>query len=166
MLITEEYQKQLYDYHHENVLWGNGPRKRIADVFSFIKEFNIRECLDYGCGKAKLSSILPLKVINYDPCVPGFSDDPRVCEYTFCIDVMEHIEEECVDDVIKHIKKKTREKAFVCISTSPAKDILPDGRNAHITLKDFIWWYNKYKQYFNIEQAIFNGDESFWLIVS
>jgi hypothetical protein len=168
MLISDKYRKDQEELHVQDPLWGNGPRNRISEVFKFINDNNIKEFLDYGCGKAKLSKIMPgdIKVINYDPCVPQFSKDPRTCEYTFCVDVMEHIEYECLESVMKHIKEKTRQKAFVCVATGPSRMILRDGRNAHIIQEDFVWWYNKFKSVFNVEQVIFKDSGAFWLVLS
>jgi S-adenosylmethionine:diacylglycerol 3-amino-3-carboxypropyl transferase len=97
--------------------------------------------------------------------VPAFAKDPKQCEYTICVDVMEHIEYEFLDNVLVHLKEKTKQKAFVCIATEPSKTILPDGRNAHLIQENFVWWYQKFIEFFTVEQVIFRNS-SFWLIVS
>lgn len=167
MLISDKYKKDQEVLHVKEPVWGNGPRKRIADIFKFINDYNINEFLDYGCGKGKLSTIMPgdVKAVNYDPCVPAFAKDPKQCEYTICVDVMEHIEYEFLDNVLVHLKEKTKQKAFVCIATGPSKTILPDGRNAHLIQENFVWWYQKFIEFFTVEQVIFRNS-SFWLIVS
>jgi len=70
-----------------------------------------------------------------------------------CTDVMEHIEPECLDDVIDDLKRVTNIVLVVNIALRPAKKTLADGRNAHLIVKDIEWWMGKFLKYFDLKQV-------------
>lgn len=102
--------------------------------------------LDYGCGQGSLGDALgrPDWLREYDPAVDGKSELPKtVSDIVICTDVLEHIEPDKVDTVLKHINSCSRNLVFLSIATVPAEKVLPDGRNAHISLHDKKWWREK-----------------------
>ena len=64
-------------------------------------------------------------------------------ELVICTDVLEHIEPELIDNVLKHIESLTLKTAYLIIDTLPAQKNLPDGRNAHLIIENQDWWTNK-----------------------
>ena len=62
---------------------------------------NIKRVLDYGCGKGLLGLFLPISVYNYDPAMPEWSADPEPEDYLLCTDVLEHVEPDCIEDVVE-----------------------------------------------------------------
>lgn len=132
-----------------------------------LREHNIQEVLDYGCGTQSVRKCLEARhphihYHGYDPAIKEYSDRPtRKYELVYCVDVMEHVEEEYVDDVLRHIKECTGTLAYFVISTRRACHKLPDGRNAHITIKPGGWWVNKLnKLYDNITSIPVSGDKN------
>ena len=135
-------------------------------IFNLIKENNIKTILDYGCGKAKFHSILfnnrklsgspmGINITSYDPAVPQFSNKPTgTYDLVLCIDVMEHVQEDKVEEVLKDIFTYSN-KVFLTITCYPAKQILTNGKNAHYTVKDPDWWKEKLKPYDGKYIAIF-----------
>jgi len=127
-------------------------------IFNLIKENNIKTILDYGCGKAKFHSILfnnrkvpgspmNISITSYDPAVAQFSNKPTgQYDLVLCIDVMEHVQEDKVDEVLKDIFTYSN-KVFLTITCYAAKQILTNGKNAHYTVKDPDWWKEKLKPY-------------------
>jgi hypothetical protein len=63
---------------------------------------------------------------------------------------MEHIEPECLDDVLINISSLTNKMAFITIATLPAQKFLSDGRNCHLIVEDPTWWFEKMWKYFFI----------------
>ena len=152
MLVTDEYKKQLEQYHTEHKNWGSGPRAQISRLGKFFHDNNVLEVVDYGCGKAtNMKFIFPIKIHSYDPGVPTWSADPPCAPYLICMDVLEHIEPELLEDVLQHIDSKFTRKALLGISMSPAKETLPDGRNAHLIQKPVGWWLERLQKYFYVE---------------
>ena len=144
MRISDEYLVLNQRLHKESDHFGSSAwRCWGPHIAAFVGDWPEQTCiLDYGCGKATVSENFP-GVTNYDPAIDEFSEEPVPCDLVLCIDVMEHIEENFVDDVLNHIKEKTTLAAFFVISIRPACAKLPDGRNAHITIKPKEWWLRK-----------------------
>lgn len=145
MLITSDYlamQKAL----HDNASYGTSGRHSAE----LVKEFNDTDILDYGCGKRTLEAALGFDIANYDPAIEGLEHNNQPHNIVFCGDVLEHIEPELLDDVLRDIKRCTLKKAILIACTVPAKKTLPDGRNAHLILKDANWWYEKVKEHFTV----------------
>ena len=125
-------------------------------VSRLIQQFEVKHVLDYGCG-SRLSLYRSLKAPHklqyqaYDPGVAKFSSDPVPAEMVCCIDVLEHIEPEYVDNVLDHLKSLTEAILFCTICTVPAMKTLPDGRNAHLTIQPIKWWMNKLFDRFDVQ---------------
>ena len=73
--------------------------------------------------------------------------------------MLEHVEPECVEDVLDHLQSVTRVALFAVISTRPAKKILADGRNAHLLVKDWEWWQYRLSARFELMNPIENHKE-------
>ena len=154
MLLTEAYQRELQKIHQEDEDWGTGPRGNIIYICNFLYVNNVTRLLDYGCGKGEnLGWFLPIEVSNYDPAMYEWSADPEPEDYLLCTDVLEHIEPECIEDVLEHLISKFNKKALLSISLQKSKKILSDGRNSHILLESEAWWIALLKKYCNIENA-------------
>lgn len=104
--------------------------------------------LDYACGHGNLIRKLKevftgniLEVIGYDPFIEEYSTEPEgKFDIVTCFDAFEHIEYQCVPNVIKHLSNYARYMAILFIATEDAIKTLPDGRNAHITQRSPQWW--------------------------
>lgn len=150
--------------HSVNSDWGTTAGKRVLEVLDFIKELNAETLLDYGCGKGVLKEALIKNeykgdVVNYDPGIPEH-DARKESDLVTCIDVMEHIEPEYVDNVFKDIASLAKKGVYFLISTGKAKTLLPDGRNAHLTIKPANFWLSKIKAFFDVDSHYTNGSGS------
>ena len=91
------------------------------------------------------------RVQCYDPGVPEYADPPTPAEMVVCIDVLEHIEPELIDDVLDHLEELTESFLFATVHTQPAGKKLPDGRNAHLIQKPAEWWLPKIMERFTLK---------------
>jgi hypothetical protein len=82
-----------------------------------------------------------------------------------CIDVLEHIEPDCLDDVLDHLKHLTGKIGFFTVSCIPAKKTLPDGRNAHLIQESPEWWLPKITDRFAL-QSFQRSPDGFVVLVS
>ncbi len=105
-----------------------------------------RSVLDYGCGKGTLAQALAstLDVSEYDPGIPGKDHKPSPCDLVVALDVLEHIEPDCVDAVLKELADLSQTALFVVISTKLSKRRMADGRDTHLSLHDDAWWAAKF----------------------
>jgi len=131
------------------------------EIKNLIDEQQPKSILDYGCGKAMfhkhfLKTIFKgIMLFCYDPAVKDFENKPdREFDLTLCIDVMEHIQEDKVDEVLKDLFNKTK-FVFLTITCYEAIQNLPNGKNAHYTVKEPNWWEEKLKPYEGKYKVIF-----------
>lgn len=146
MLITEDYRKQQ-ELLHENDDYGVASVSYAPIVSAFIDKLGITEILDYGAGKGRLAKNLrvnsPVSIHHYDPAIPKWSDDPDSAQMVCCIDVLEHVEPELIDDVLDHLQSLVEFYGLFTVHTGPAVKTLPDGRNAHLIQEPPIWWLQR-----------------------
>ena len=86
----------------------------------------------------------------YDPVFPEYGS-PKEADIVCCIDVLEHIEEVYLANVLDELKRLTIKLGFFSISTKPAQKFLKDGRNAHLIQKPASWWLPLMCSRFEIE---------------
>ncbi len=153
MLISDEYRALNAQLHVEQDGWGRQAIKNWDTVKGLADDGGHKKILDYGCGKGMLGVVLRsigYEVIDYDPSIPGKDTPPEPCGFGCCLDVLEHVEPECVDAVIADLARVTKEALFVIVATRPSSKTMPDGSNPHRTVEPCEWWLTKFRQHFVI----------------
>ena len=162
MLISESYRQLNKQMHEEVPHYGAGAARKWGQmVLQLMEQLNTCDILDYGAGKRTLGSALretfmkagaigSLKLQEYDPAVPEIAADPSEADIVVCLDVLEHIEPECLGDVLQHLFDKARKIILAVVNTGPAVKSLPDGRNAHLIQQSMVWWANVLDEKFSI----------------
>lgn len=146
-LATEDYRKQLQE-KHASMAWGKHGHSHAPEVDALLKQLGGRSVLDYGCGRATLAKALPdVKVFEYDPGVVGKDQLPKPADLVVCTDVLEHVEPALLDRVLRHIFLLAGRGAYLVIATRPARESLPDGRNAHLIVQPPEWWIAKLQEH-------------------
>ena len=136
---------------HPEYFTGHSITTYTSEINALIQHSNIKTCIDYGCGKAQAWSFHKMqvlfgldKVVLYDPGVEIYSNRPtEPADLVMSIDVLEHVPEDCVDEVLIDICSLAKKAVFLNISTRPASKRLVDGSNAHATVKPKHWWQAK-----------------------
>jgi hypothetical protein len=166
MLLSEGYraeQARLHSFgNYGTASLGYGPM-----VSQMVEKSGAKTLLDYGCGSMRnLAKVLDCDVVyeGYDPAVPAFAADPDAADLVVCIDVLEHIEPDCLDAVLDHIKAKSLAHVFLTIHTGPAVKTLSDGRNAHLIQQPPAWWLPKLMQRWSLLQFQANKN-GFWVVM-
>lgn len=150
-LITEAYRQQQAQLHAENDSYGSASVAFAPVVAKVMNQYQVAELLDYGAGKLRLSSTISekrlvdhrFKYIPFEPSNPRFSETPEPAEMVACIDVLEHIEPDCLEAVLDDLLRVTKRIGLFTVSTVPAMKTLPDGRNAHLIVRPPQWWLSK-----------------------
>jgi len=146
---------------HENPNYGIASTYFAPIVDDILQRFKITDLLDYGAGKLRLRDSITVKVnyTAYEPSNPDYDSEPEPTEFVTCIDVLEHIEPELLDNVLDDLQRVTLKYGLFTIHTGKAVKTLPDGRNAHLTQQPYTWWQPKIKERFDIvkEVAMDNG---------
>jgi hypothetical protein len=77
----------------------------------------------------------------YDPCYQPYAKLPTtVFDGVISTDMLEHCGEEDIPWIIDEIFSFAKKFVFANVACYPAKKTLPNGENAHCTIKDAKWW--------------------------
>lgn len=140
MLISDEYRELNSKLHETREDYGRLGSRWAPLVMALCANEGTMDVLDYGCGKGTLNLSLPFGVHCYDPAVPKFSATPKPADIVVCTDVAEHIEPDCLDDVLDDLQRVTGKVLVLNVATRPAVKTLADGRNAHLIVEQWEWW--------------------------
>jgi len=146
MLITEDYRELNKQLHADRPDYGAGGSsgKHTPQVRELARVLGTEDILDYGCGKGYLGRALSHMLIKeYDPAVDGKDDPPEPANLVVCLDVLEHIEPDCLDTVLDDLQRCTKAGIFMTVATRLAVKFLADGRNAHLIVQPSQWWLPK-----------------------
>ena len=169
--ISSEYLEQQ-KILHQNPNYGVASLSFAPIVAELICQIGAQSVSDYGAGKQNLLLGLQregIDNIQYYPFDPAFEEygEPKPADLVCCIDVLEHIEPDKLENVLLELSKITPNLGFFSIHMGPAAKILSDGRNAHLIQKPSSWWLPRLTRYFEVlhlqsHQMMGNG---IWLVV-
>lgn len=152
MLISSDYLKINKQLHSDKALYGT-TGCQYADVVERVAQgLGTRDILDYGCGKRTLEWRLGYRIRNYDPAIAGLDAEPQQADIVVCTDVLEHVEPQCLEEVIHKLCGLAKLVAIIVVHTEAAHKHLPDGRNAHLTIQDAAWWRDLLSRYFVLQE--------------
>lgn len=158
MLISDYYRQMNAELHGKRS-YGAGGYRWAAKVADMADKIDAKSILDYGCGKATLAAAIPkYPVVNYDPAIPDWSSRPEPADLVVCLDVLEHIEPDCLDAVLDDLAGLTKQRGLLVIATRSARKVLPDGRNAHLIVKSPEWWKDAIGARFDVICSEINDD--------
>lgn len=154
-MLTKAYRQLLEKMHEDpDLKWGNDGKHHAEAVAAFGKRIGATTILDFGCGRSTLSKTLKrsghkFKCTDYDPGRPKKATLPAgVFDMVVCTDVLEHVEPQHLEDVMKALSDRAWRAAYFVIDTEPAVATLPDGRNAHLIVKPAGWWTGRLSAHF------------------
>lgn len=148
-MLTREHLISEYAAMIDSGLFsGLSIRMYLHDIERLCAAHGASSLLDYGCGGAmawndgKLQRKLGIANVRlYDPAVPEFSQRPtRTFDGVLCVDVLEHIPEQDVQEVVADLFSYARRFVFAAVCCRPAKRTFKDGTNVHVTIKPIDWW--------------------------
>lgn len=138
---------------------GKSLGPQVGRIKRLIERTGAQTVLDYGCGKGlqyepralqgesgeTLSSVIEYwnvdEVVCYDPCYAPYSELPRGSfDGVICTDVLEHCPEDDVSWIVAELFSFASRFVFANIACYPATKRLPNGENAHCTVKPAEWW--------------------------
>lgn len=157
-LFTKDYYEDGVRKHisgYENYKWE--PTRSIPEALDIQKEFTFKTCVDYGCAKGFL--VNALRIIGIDAYGEDISEyavencHPNVREYVslptdkyydllICKDVLEHVEEEDLPEVLQFLKKKSNQFFFVVPLGDEDRFRIREYEVdiTHVTKKNEEWW--------------------------
>lgn len=160
--LTEEELKPYYKKLHESQKYGVSADYCFHFTGPIVAKFAPKSVLDFGCGQSKFLDLLDFPELErrerYDFAIPEYSVLPEgEFDLVTCFDVMEHIPEGNIDNILTRIKSKSPNVLFK-ISCVMAGCLLDGNMNAHCTLKTVEEWIEVLKKYFPKVEIIPYGD--------
>ena len=176
MLLSEDYREQLVEMHkprRDGRTWGATACRKIYDLIPWICRDGVPEkLLDYGSADGKFQYqarrrglLTETEIIEYDPAFPEKAKNNIPCERVMCIDVLEHIEPEFLDDVLKDLHRCTEGYGVFDIALFLSGLMLPDGRDSHLIIEKPHWWKEKLGKYFEVLDSEMGGPKGHYLRV-
>lgn len=169
-LISEQYERLNAELHQRSDGYGSSAGKRWGSVVAgWLDDVGAKSAIDYGCGKGTLKPALKDhgyegRVREYDPCVRGKDSVPRTAsDAVVCLDVLEHVEEDRINDVLDHVDSLAKKAVFATVCSRPASEhkLLADGRNAHQTIRPLAWWVRRFEKRFGSVEWETVGDHEY-----
>lgn len=137
--------------------------RHLDTVLSLLTEQKIKSVLDFGCGKNNMlvkgliEKCPNISIVGYDPAV-----EDSECTSTLTNQISENVQIDFIvsTDCLEHVPKDELLQCWEIfrmlrpkimyhgICTRVAKQILPDGTNAHKTIELGDWWKNELEREF------------------
>ena len=131
-------------------------------VLNAVEEHKPKAVLDYGAGKGHMGELLFINGYRgdyrpYDPAIPFWARRPDPAPLVLCLDVLEHIEPDLLDNVLADLQRVTVDRGIFSVCHREAKKALPDGRNAHLIVQPQAWWTQRLATRWPIDDEIETG---------
>jgi len=143
----------------EETFDGRSLGKEAVRIKRLIEQTGALTILDYGSGKAggyeqrrivvkgegEWDSLIDYwgvdEVTCYDPAYEPYSKLPSGrYDGVVCTDVLEHCPEEDIDWIVSEIFSYAERFVYLAVACFPARKRLPNGENAHCTIRPPEWW--------------------------
>jgi hypothetical protein len=148
--ITAEYAHLNQQLHAKRADYGCKSARHGPKVLSILRGYKADTVIDYGCGKGDLVRFLQKhgkKVVGYDPGHPDYTAKPsQPAALVTCTDVLEHIESDCLADLLTELRALSEKGLYLVIALRPdSSKLLPDGTNPHKIVQTLDDWLADFK---------------------
>jgi hypothetical protein len=135
---------------------GNSIKRKMLAPWVFLRR--PKSILDYGAGKNHMVEwfVAPGATVRhrFDPAVPEIATIPLLrYDLVTNTDVLEHLDESEIGTVLDDIRACCEDALFL-VDTREAKTILPNGENAHATVRPAEWWPACIREFFPASELI------------
>ena len=149
----------------EKTFSGQSLPRQAHRIKPLIARTQARTILDYGCGKGLQYRPAPIKqegvvrwnsiqeywgvesIYCYDPAYGPHSQLPAGrFDGVVCTDVLEHCPEQDLDWIIDGFFSFAEKFVFANVACYPAAKKLPNGENAHCTIRPAAFWKAKFDE--------------------
>lgn len=138
---------------------GHSLPRQAHRIRRLISRTGARSILDYGSGKGMQYARCPIlengvarwnsmqeywgveSIRCYDPGYPHFAELPEGrFDGVVCTDVLEHCPEQDLGWIVGELFGYARQFVFANVACYPAMKTLPNGENAHCTIREVEFW--------------------------
>tara|TARA_R110000823_G_scaffold57072_2_gene138498 strand:- start:224 stop:727 length:504 start_codon:yes stop_codon:yes gene_type:complete len=147
-LISHTHAQRYRDYYARTEI-ASRPNRWQQTIEILAHAIGAESVLDYGCGGAvSLGRYMDMDVRNYDPGLPEHAAEPEPADIVVCLDVLEHIETDTEQDVIRHLESLALKALFITVSCQESQSKkLPDGTPWHSHVRPQEYWRQVFAGY-------------------
>jgi hypothetical protein len=119
-------------------------------IKNLFEQFEIKTVLDYGCGGSDYQSpgfADELSALEFFGLTEAFLYEParnidtrQEADAVICFDVLEHVFISDIPATIRDLFRHSKKLLIVNVALYKARALLPNGENAHITVRPALWW--------------------------
>jgi hypothetical protein len=142
----------------EQMFDGRSLPRQAFRIKALVRRTGASTLLDYGCGKGALYRASPFtdglqswnsvreywgvaSIRLYDPAYPPYAELPAgPFDGVICTDVLEHCPIEDVPWIVRELFGYAEKFVFANVACYPAGKCLPNGENAHCTIRPAPYW--------------------------
>ena len=161
LVEREKYEKIWNDPRYRRYSPGEG---LVHEAYTGLGMQERQSLIDYGCGTGRALKHFAswgLDVLGIDiaeNCLEVDVAFMRAClwdlpdvksTHAYCTDVMEHIPEDRVDDVLAGIAKRSIGAYFQIALRPDSSGPMIIGEQLHLTVKGDDWWRHKLRKYWD-----------------
>ena len=149
-MANNGYTRSNGEFIESEKVYGDlEPNRHKTYLKKIFQKFNIKTVLDYGSGKGNwnkeideqesLKDFLRLdEIFQYEPSLNKIEKKKSDC--SICFDVLEHVFISDIPYVIHDIFSYSKRLVVINVACYKASALLPNGENAHITVRPPLWW--------------------------
>lgn len=129
-------------------------RRFRSDIKRIFRKHEVRSVLDYGCGGSDWNekgfdpetgnSAVEFygldRAFSYEPARGIDERSSAIADSVISFDVLEHIFISDIPNVLRDIFTNAKKVVILNVACYPANARLPNGENAHITVRAPLWW--------------------------
>ncbi len=139
--------------------WSDKYYPSLKEFFSRGNHVSIskqtQEILDYS--ETALQESLKREPIKFDYDKNFMNEIEGKFDMVTCLNLMEHIEVECIENVIKHIREHSKYMVIIHVSFEDTKDLLENDKPSHLHHKSGEWWREILEKYFMVTEGMWVG---------
>lgn len=160
-MVATRNLAQYVEIHAAN-RYGPGGLVKQRQLAPWVLLRRPKSILDYGSGKNRMVErfLAPGAAVRhrFDPAIPEISKIPLPhYELITNTDVLEHLDEAEIGAVLAEIRSHC-DDALILIDTCEAHTVLPNGENAHATVRSANWWLARIRRVFPSAELIDASD--------
>ena len=170
-----DYKAQYLRMHQDtSVFLGYTIKLYLNDIQKLIDEFKPASILDYGCGKGYQYSKDQIHNSHFNGVMPALYDigvlefetmPTGTFDAVISTDVLEHIPEYQLEQVLTEIYSKAKKFVFFAIHEHLAVKNLPNGENTHCTVHPIEWWIDLISKYATVYTVVMaHNQNKQWVI--
>jgi len=97
-----------------------------------------------------LTTLLPDRITFTNSCIWEIGLEVPPSDWIYCVDVLEHLPTEKIDDSLREIAKRTKKGGLlqIFLQDEPFGQLI--GETLHLSIKPLPWWIEKINSHFSI----------------